>query len=428
MEVPAPSSWGDNLGLRVLLVAPHDSYRIVPYLNAARRLGVDTLIASQGRYYPVGSAAEGLYVDLGRPEAALRSIIEAARRRPFAGVIGSDDATAELASRVAQALGVPSNPPEAVLLTRRKDLGRARLKQAGVPVPAHRRVDLAAPLAPQLDGLCFPCVVKPLAMSASRGVIRVDDVAELQDACRRIAAIVAQAPDPEERGQVLVETFIPGREVALEGMLEHGELRPLALFDKPDPLDGPYFEETYYVTPSRLHLSLQDRIVARVQQACAAYGLRHGPVHAELRVNEQDIWILEVAGRTIGGECARLLRFGTGATLEELVLAQAIGRPLAVDAGEGAAGVLMIPTHQAGVLRRVEGVLAAQKLPFIEEVVISVREGYELVPLPEGSSYLGFIFARAPTAAEAERALRAAHACLNVVVAPLWRAALRPRG
>ncbi len=207
----------------------------------------------------------------------------------------------------------------------------------------------------------------------------------------------------------------------MEGLLTRGRLEILAIFDKPDPLDGPYFEETYYVTPSRLEATVQAAIQQQVQNACRAYGLREGPIHAECRVNEEGAWILEVAARTIGGLCGQLLRFGTGYSLEELVLAHAMARPLSKDLNREGAGVLMIPVPQAGILRRVEGVMAAQRVPYVEEVVIQVREGYELVPWPEGSSYLGFIFARAPTPEQAERALREAHSCLNIVVAPLWK-------
>lgn len=413
---------------RVLLVAPHNSYRIAPYLGAAQRIGVDMLIVSQGKYSLVSEIAEGLHTDLARPERALHAILEASSARPFAAAVGSDDATVELASRVAQALGLPHNPPQAAVYARRKDLARARLQEAGLPIPRHRRIHLHHPLGPQVEGLRFPCVVKPLSLSASRGVIRVDDLVGLAAACTRIRPILTELHDPEERDHVLVEEFIPGPEFALEGLLEGGELKVLALFDKPDPLDGPFFEETYYITPSRLPFSVQARIHRRVAEACAAYGLREGPVHAEVRVHGGEVWVLEVAARTIGGQCARLLRFGTGHGLEEILLARAVGHSLPLEAEEGAAGVLMIPIPRAGVLRRVEGVLAAQKVPFIEELEISVREGYELVPLPEGASYLGFIFARAPTPEQAEQALRAAHACLRIVVAPVWKVQTEPAG
>lgn len=406
---------------RVLLIAPPSSYRISPYVEAARRLGVEPWVVSQGEHSLVGDVAAGLHVDLSRPEQSLQRILDAVRDRPVAGVVGTDDATVALASRAAAALGLIHNAPESALLSRRKDLARARLAQAGVPVPAHRVIDLDRPLAPQCEGLSFPCVVKPLSLSGSRGVIRADDPDTLAAACRRSAAIVAceTALPKDERRRLLVESFVPGPELALEGMLEGGCLRLLALFDKPDPLDGPFFEETYYITPSRLDAQLQARVAQRVAEACAAYGLREGPVHAELRLHDGEAWILEVAARTIGGQCARLLRFGAGVGLEELVLTHVLGRRSVSAQASGAAGVLMIPIPRAGLLRRVEGVLAARKVAFVEEVEISVREGYELVPLPEGASYLGFIFARAPTPAQAEAALRAAHACLNVVTAPL---------
>lgn len=426
---------GEMARPRILVIAPHASYRTAPFLAAAQALGGDVLVASQGEHSIVSALASGVHIDLADPEAALEKILKEARARPFAAVIGTDDAVIELAVRVAEALNLPHNPPAAVRLARRKDLARARLSARGVRVPRHWRIDLAAPLAPQAHALSYPCVLKPIAMSASRGVIRADTPDECVRACARIARIVAGEESADERGYLLAEEFIPGFEIAVEGMLDGGRLEVLAIFDKPDPLDGPYFEETYYITPSRLNAAVQSAVHAAVLDACRAYGLGTGPIHAECRINDAGVWILEVAARTIGGLCARLLEFGTGRTLEELVVARALGRsfPVRVEAGGEArrttegAGVLMLPIARAGILRRVEGVEAARRVAYIEDVVIYVREGYELVPLPEGASYLGFIYARAPTAALAEAALREAHARLNVVVAPLWRMALSIR-
>jgi biotin carboxylase len=409
---------------RVLLVAPRDSYRIAPYIVAAARQGVDLVVASEGEHALAGVGVPGVRVDLADPEFSLAAIRASDRERPYAAVIGTDDASIELAVQASMQLNLPHNPLKAVRLARRKDMARARLAAAGVPVPQHWCIDLARPLAPQLDPARYPCVVKPVALSASRGVIRADDRRQLEQAIARVQHIVAPLETREERETLLIETFIPGEELAVEGLLQDGQLEVLAIFDKPDPLEGPYFEETYYVTPSRYSPDVLRQVAGRVAEACAAYGLREGPVHAECRINREGVWILEIAARTIGGLCGRLLRFGAGIGLEELVLSHALGRRADTPAAPGAAGVLMIPIPQAGILRRVEGVLAAQRVPHVEEVVIDVREGYELVPLPEGSSYLGFIFARAPTPAAAERALRAAHAELRIVVAPLWKAAL----
>lgn len=408
---------------RVLIIAPHGSYRTFPYIEAAERLGTQVLIASEGEHSIVSAYAQGLHIDCAAPDDALRRILSEAAKRPFVGIVGTDDASTELAAMAARALDLPHNDPRAVAIARRKDRARACLQAAGVRVPAFRRVALtdAAQAANQLG---YPCVIKPLALSASRGVIRVDNESDLREACRQLAAILAKAEGlaEEERDHIVVEGFVPGREVAVEGMLNEGELQILAIFDKPDPLDGPYFEETYYIMPSRHGVDVQRGIESCVAQACAAYGLREGPVHAECRVNEEGVWLIEMAARTIGGLCARLLRFGTGYGLEELVLSQACGRPLQATTPSEAAGVLMLPIPRAGVLRRVEGLLAAQRVPHIEEISILVREGHQLVPLPEGSSYLGFVFARAPSPTLAEAALREAYAQLNVVVAPMWQA------
>ena len=409
---------------RVLLVAPRDSYRTAPYIAAARAQGVDLLIASEGRHTLSGLEMPGVQVNLHDMPGSLQALLSAAQVQPFNGVIGTDDASSEFAVQAGMALQLPHNSLLSVRLARRKDLARRHLASAGIPVPRHWKIDLTGPLAPQLAAVQFPCVVKPVALSASRGVIRADDGAQLEQAIARIAGMLADIPDREERETLLVEEFIPGSEVAVEGLLSDGHLKILAIFDKPDPLDGPYFEETYYTTPSRHAPAVQARIAQRVAEACAAYGLREGPIHAECRINAAGVWILEVAARTIGGLCGRLLRFGTGYGLEELVLMHALNQRPDTRLETGGAGVMMIPIPRAGILRRVEGVLAAQRVPHIEEVVIDVREGYELVPLPEGSSYLGFIFARAPSPAEAEAALREAHACLRVVVAPLWKSSV----
>lgn len=417
----APRSRRADARPRVLLIAPASSYRTAAFCAAAQALGAEVVIASEGHFPLVESGITGLRVDFRDTQATRRVLHSAVREAPFQAVLGVDDISAALAAELSADLGLPHNPIAAVRIARRKDLARACLAAAGVRVPAHWPIDLTRPIAPQLEPVRFPCVAKPVALSASRGVIRADNLDQLLSAIARVQCIVRESASVDERNTLLIEEFVPGRELALEGILEAGRLTVLSVFDKPDPLDGPYFEETYYLTPSRESPGTQTAIADSVQAACAAYGLCEGPVHAECRVNGQGVWMIEVAARTIGGLCARLLRFGTGMGLEELVLAQALGRRPSAQPPAGGAGVLMIPIPQAGILRRVEGQLAARQVPFVEDVVIDIREGYELIPLPEGSQYLGFIFARAPSAAQAEAALRAAHACLRVVVAPLWK-------
>ena len=377
-------------------------------------------MVSEGEY--TLAVEGGLRVDLGDEEKALESIRAAARREGgFAAVVAPDDATVELAGRVASELGLAGNPPGAARLSRRKDLARARLAAAGVRVPEFRVLDLRRPL--DLSGISFPCVVKPVAMSASRGVIRADDAAELAAAVGRVRTIVSGARDEEERSRLLVESFVPGPEVAVEGLLQDGRLEVLAIFDKPDPLDGPFFEESIYVTPSRLGRAAEERIVECVRRAVAAFGLVAGPVHAELRWNAGEAWLLEAAARTIGGECSRLLRFSAGHSLEEVVLAAAMGRRLPHGLDSAAAGVMMLPTPRSGTLRRVEGVLDALGVPGVDEVSISAGTGAELVPLPEGGAYLGYIFARGETPARVESSLREAAGRLRTVIAPMWRLA-----
>ncbi len=407
---------------RLLLIAPHSSYRIAAYLHAAARLGIEVKIAAQGEHTLVNQSSHGIHINLQDPDAALETLLQVASGTPFDAILATDDHTVELAARVAASLGLTHNPASAAQLSRRKDLARARLKAAGLPVPEHRRLDLDQPMTEQLNGFPFPLVVKPIALSASRGVIRCDNEQQLIAAIQRIrSTILTDVESVEERRYLLLERYLPGIEVAVEGLLNHGRFTPITVFDKPDPLVGPYFEETYYITPSRLAEPVQRAILQRVAQGCAAYGLSHGPVHAELRWHNNEAWIVEIAARSIGGECARLLQMGSGQTLEEIIINQAIGGEFHIDAQSEASGVLMIPTPEAGILRRIEGVSEAQKVELIEELRLWKREGHELTMLPEGSSYLGFMYARGETPAAVEHALRTAHAKLNIVVAPLWR-------
>ncbi len=407
---------------RLLLIAPPNSYRTAAYIAAARKNNIDVLVASEGRYSLSSDIAAGLHVDLQDP-AALSQLLEAGRERPFAGVVATDDATVELGSRIAARLNLPHNPPEAAQISRRKHLSRQALAVAGVPIPEFTILDLDQPLDPQLADFTLPGVIKPLSLSASRGVIRVDSRADAISACARIENILAGEPvaDDYDARHLLLESFVSGPEVAIEGLLHEGGLTVLAIFDKPDPMQGPYFEETYYITPSRHAESDQQRLIECTQDACAAIGLREGPVHAELRIHAGQPVVMEVAARTIGGECARLLTFGTGHSLEELIVLHAIGKPLQLVHAGGAAGVLMLPIPGNGILRRIEGVRAARAVPGITDVLVTIRDGYELVQLPEGGSYLGFIFSQCPNAGMAEAALRQAHAELNVVIAPKFR-------
>ena len=408
---------------RVLVIAPHGSYRTAPFIKAANNLNIDVLIASQGEHSIVSDYVEGLHIDFNDPEQAIKIILSEANKRSFSGIIGTDDTTTELASQVAKKLSLPHNDPKAVNIAQRKDLARLSLKKSKVKIPEFDLLTTTKPLEEQNVHVDFPAVIKPVALSASRGVIRVNNDLELQQAVERVKTMLLEERQIEQsvRELLLLEEFIPGKEVAIEGMLHDGKLDVLAIFDKPDPLNGPFFEETYYVTPTSFSKNIQQEIKKTIFESCQAYGLSEGPIHAECRINDKGVWVLEVAARTIGGMCGRLLSIGTGHSLEELVLLHAMGKHIEIKKVESAAGVLMIPIPSAGILKRVEGLLEAQRVPYINELTIEVREGYELVPLPEGNSYLGFIFAEAPTVEQAEQALRDAHNCLNIVIAPLWK-------
>jgi len=403
---------------RLLLLLPTTTYRTEAFVEAAARLGVELVCASERPSTMEHLAPDALVtLDFADPLASAETIARLAARRPIDAVVPVDDLTTVVAAAISQRLGLKANSVPSVAVARDKHAMRRCLAAAGVPVPRFRLVRLADDPAVVAGDVEYPCVLKPLALSASRGVIRANDAREFVAAFRRIAAILerVEAPLPDEaRRALLVEEFIPGREVALEGLLIGGTLHVLAIFDKPDPLDGPFFEETIYVTPSRLGEAVQGRLAAVTRDACAALGLTEGPIHAELRLNERGPFVLEVAARSIGGLCSRTLTFGTGLSLEELILCHALGRPLeSLERERRAAGVMMIPIPRAGRLVSVHGTTEAAAVEGVDEVAITMHPGQDVVPLPEGWQYLGFIFARAETPAAVEHALRQAHARLR---------------
>jgi len=413
--------------LRLLLLVPTTTYRTEDFVQAAAKLDVDLVVASERPNVLSERLPDNLLtLDFADPEKAAREMVAFARRHPFNAVVPVDDRTTVVAAAIANALGLPSNSVAAVSATRNKSQMRLALTKAGVPSPAYILFTLADDPALAAQKVPYPCVLKPTILAASRGVIRANNEGEFVAAFRRIEAILRGA---EVRAlgagsdQILVESFIPGKEVALEALLVKGVLHVLALFDKPDPLDGPFFEETIYVTPSRLPADTQTAIADLTAWAARALGLREGPVHAELRVNETGPWVIEIAARSIGGLCSRTLRFGTGLTLEELILRHALGIEIeTLERERRPAGVMMIPIPRGGVLEEVRGLEAAKAVPGIEEITMTIHLGQEVVPLPEGSRYLGFIFGRAETPEGVEAALREAHRRLDFGIAPPGRA------
>jgi len=407
---------------RVLLLLPTTTYRTKAYLDAARKVGVDVVAASEQANVLAARNPEGLLaLDLYNPDEAARQVRGFAAEHAIDAVIPVDEDTAVAASAIAGELHLNHNPINAARAAKNKHLMREVLSRAGVRVPRYQAFSLDADVREIAARLDYPCVVKPAFLSTSRGVMRADNEEEFAHVVERLDRIVSN-PQIAKRGgdaarEALVEEFIPGFEVAVEGLVTGGEFRALAIFDKPDPLDGPFFEETIYVTPSRLPEDVQRDIIATTAAATRAMGMTKGPVHAELRVNEQGAYVIEVAARTIGGLCARALRFGDEMALEELIIRHALGDDVsAIERERQAAGVMMIPIPRAGILREVFGVDEARCIADIEDLIITAHITQPVAPPPEGASYLGFIFSRAATPDRVEAALRLAHARLEFII------------
>ncbi len=396
---------------RILLLLPTATYRASDFLSAAARLGVEVVVGSEHRQALSGAMGDrALVVPLADTAAAVAAIVLLHHRTPLDAVLAVDDQGVIVAALAAQQLGLRHSPPGAVAGTRDKAVMRQRLT-AALPQPRFGTVPPGANVAAVAAEIGYPSVVKPVSRSASQGVIRVDDPAQAEAAEARIRAIIGN--DSE---LLLVEAYLPGAEVAVEGLLQGGELEVLAVFDKPDPMDGPYFEESIYVTPSRQPTAVRAAVESTVGRAAAALGLREGPVHAELRIHPSGAaTVLELAARSIGGLCARSLRFGAGVSLEEVIIRHALGMGLEGLAREaGASGVMMMPIRAAGVLDKVTGIDEARAVVGVVGVEISIPAGRPLVPLPEGDRYLGFIFARADTPQQVEDALRRAESSMQV--------------
>ena len=406
------------------------SYRGEAFLQAANKVGVSLTVAGDAPPDFLKQTPNSfLTLDLYSPSTAVPTVVEFAKISPIDVVLGVNDQSAVLASIISEALGLSANSIDSVRAASNKQTMRRLLQKEGLPCPNFTVVGIDEKPADIVPQVTFPCVLKPLTLSGSCGVIRADDQESFQQAFIRIGHLLKtfERPEQEMAGrQILIEDFIPGIEVALEGLLTKNTFHPLALFDKPDPLDGPYFEETIYVTPSRLPSDTQARITESLAKAARAIGLREGPIHGELRINDQDTWVIEVAARSIGGKCSRMLEFGTGRSLEELILLHALGRKLpSLDLTTGAGGVMMIPIPQEGILERVEGQEEAQQVPGVEELVMTANPGDQLIPLPEGKRYLGFIVARGAQPEEVEETLREAHRQLTVVMKPQTTKAVR---
>jgi hypothetical protein len=414
---------------RVLLFATKLGYQTRSFEDAAKKLGVELVYVTDRCHElrdPWGDGA--IAVSFETPESAAHAAMEAVRKIPVYGILAVGDRPTVAAAYAARGLGIPYNHPASVEACRSKLRMREVFREAGLPTPWFRGIRANPVPEPALLGITYPCVLKPLSLSASQGVIRANSREEFLDAAERIERLL-QSPQVASKGErdsrlVVVEEYLPGTEVAVEGLMIEGKLHTLAIFDKPDPLEGPYFEETIYVTPSRLPAEAQRMVVRAAEGATRALGLERGPVHAEFRVNERGVWPLEVAPRPIGGLCAKALRFGPDESgefwsLEELLLREAGGDSKSVPPREReASGVMMIPVPRSGIFEDVEGEEESRATAGVTELQITARRNDFIAAWPEGSSYLGFLFARGEGPEEVEAALREAHAKLRFTILP----------
>lgn len=418
---------------RLMILCTTTGYQTRAFVEAAGQMELEVAFGSDRCHVlddPWGDGAIPLRFE--DPEGAALQIAEYAQTKPLQGIVALGDRAAPAGARASQLLHLPSHPPEAADICRDKYRSRERLRQAGLNIPRFARFPLGSDpeeVASRVaQAIGFPCVLKPLALAASRGVIRANNPGEFGPSFDRIRKLLlspeVQVMREETSGYVHVEEYIDGAEVAVEGLVIRGQPRILAIFDKPQPLEGPFFEETIYVAPARPAGGFHETLQSTLEQEIAALGLFHGPFHAELRINRRGFWALEIAARSIGGLCSRALRFHSperneSLSLERVIIALALGEDVsAVQREDVASGVMMIPVQRGGIYEGVEGVEEARSLPGVEEVIITAKPGQQMIPWPEGHSYPGFIFARGSTPEAVEKALKCAHDKLRFRLSP----------
>ncbi len=402
---------------RILLILPSETYRAKAFLDAAQNIGAEIIIAfdkNQPMSPLMGNRA--LELDFCSPEQSLTLVKKSHNKNKFDSIVAVDEQSVELAAFFANNLGLRYSSVGSVALTRNKAQMRKAFAAHNVPQANFKIINTVDDIVQSSKEIGFPCVVKPTTLSGSRGVIRIDNKEQAQQATITLSNILTSLQS-QPNSEILIETYLPGKEVAVEAIIERGNLHILAIFDKPDPLEGPYFEETIYVTPSRLDEKTQEAIKTACELGCAALGLDEGPIHAELRVQPQKAWVIEVASRSIGGLCSQSLSFGPGMTLEEIILRHALGMDLTNTQREKlSSGVMMLPIRQKGILKEVKNQEKALQIPQITGLQISILPGKKVIPLPEGDRYLGFLFAKGSSPDQVETALRKAHAELEVII------------
>lgn len=400
---------------RALILLPTTSYRAPELLFAAEKIGISVTIGAEETNVLTGVNPGGyLAVSFSDSGAALSAVREFHSMNPFDAVVGVDDATALVAAQLAEALHLPGNSPSAVATTLNKRKLRDALAGRLPLAPKHSAyayIEDPEKIAPRL---AYPVVLKPTTLSGSQGVVRADSPGEFIAMWRRVWQIIRSTGACPE---LLVEEYVSGGEVAVEGLVDNGKLHILTVFDKPDPLEGPYFEESIYVRPTNLTPEVVRRIDECLSSALSMINFRHGPVHAEFRISSSGPVLIEIGPRPIGGRCSRSMHFANGATLEEVVLRHALGQDsLPNEEAIGSSGVMMIPKTESGILLEFSGVREAEKIAGIEEIIITASKGMRMEPLPEGAGYLGFIFARASSRESVVAALRSANEKIEWVV------------
>ena len=368
---------------KLLLVIPENSYKSNDFVVAAEKLGIDFLIITDSEQV---SSKFSDTVIINKFDAELNKN-NLKKLKDVTHVLPVDHSALKFSGYLVDLLEVKGNKLESINLSMNKYESR-KIFNSLLDIKVNNEIIKNIDDVNTFINKNGTSVLKPIYGTASKSVLKINNVEKNKE---QIEKLMQDCFDQD----LVIEEYIDGKEYALEGTIINSELKKIVIFDKPVEYKHPYFEESIYITPSELSSEAEKRVVSIVDKACKKIGLEDGPVHVEFKINENQIFIIEINPRMIGGLCSRCLSFGLfKVSLEEIILHAFMNNELKnIELLNNYVGVLMIPTPKSGKFISINKE-ELEKIPNISNVEITVPEGSDLLEPPYGDKYLGFAFSQ----------------------------------
>ncbi len=368
---------------KLLLVIPENSYKSNDFVVAAEKLGIDFLIITDSEQV---SSKFSDTVIINKFDAELNKN-NLKKLKDVTHVLPVDHSALKFSGYLVDLLEVKGNKLESINLSMNKYESR-KIFNSLLDIKVNNEIIKNIDDVNTFINKNGTSVLKPIYGTASKSVLKINNVEKNKE---QIEKLMQDCFDQD----LVIEEYIDGKEYALEGTIINSELKKIVIFDKPVEYKHPYFEESIYITPSELSSEAEKRVVSIVDKACKKIGLEDGPVHVEFKINENQIFIIEINPRMIGGLCSRCLSFGLfKVSLEEIILHAFMNNELKnIELLNNYVGVLMIPTPKSGKFISINKE-ELENIPNISNVEITVPEGSDLLEPPYGDKYLGFAFSQ----------------------------------